>query len=164
MEYPNYSFIPAEIEHFDDYYKIRSEKKNLYWTGYSNAPDYNSFRLWFEQKLNDPDRHIYLMYDREECLGSLHIDYFMDYSAIGYSVKKSHEGKGIGTRLVKEAINLVKKEKETRLNLSHIKAWINQSNIVSIKVVERNGFIQENSEMRKRFGNYEVYLEFILNV
>jgi RimJ/RimL family protein N-acetyltransferase len=159
-----YSFFQAEIKHYDDYYKIRSEEKNLYWTGYSSPPDYENFKEWFKQRLIDTDRFIYLMYARDVCLGSLHIDFYDDYAAVGYSVKAAHEGRGIGTNLVKEAVELVKFEKNMRVNLISIKAWINQSNVSSIKIVEKNGFVSMNKELRKRFGINEVYFEYVLNL
>lgn len=164
MKFCNQSLIRAKMEHYDDYYEIRCEDKNLFWTGYSNPPNYMKFREWYQQRLNDTNRHIYLIYNEEESLGSLHIDFYENYAAIGYSVKKTHEGKGIGTKLVNEAINLVKNEKERRSDLKYIKAWINQSNIASIKIVKKNKFNIVNKEIRKRFGQNEVYLEFVLNL
>lgn len=151
----------AEIQTYDEYYSIRSEKSNLYWTGYTTPPDYEKFFEWYKNRLEDTERDLYLLFAGEECVGSLNIDYYQEFAAIGYSVREAHEGKGYATHLVGQAIKIITLSKMTRKNLAQIKAWINHLNKGSIKVVLRNGFsMTDHSEMRKWFGNEELYLEF----
>ncbi|MBN2165261.1 MAG: GNAT family N-acetyltransferase [Marinilabiliaceae bacterium] len=161
MNNHNYILIKAAFDNYDDYYAIRSEHKNLYWTGYKEPPQYDSFKKWFFERIEDSKRNIYLLYVNKECVGSLHIDFYTNYIAIGYSVKEAFEGNGHATFLVKEAINISHKEKLRNMDCSSVKAWINSQNIGSIKVVEKNGFIKsELTEIRKRFGMNELYYEY----
>ncbi|MCF8380985.1 MAG: GNAT family N-acetyltransferase [Bacteroidales bacterium] len=158
-------FVKATKNKYDDYYSIRSEEKNLFWTGYEKAPHYENFKKWYAERLSDPARDIYLMYFNEKCVGSLHIDFHDDSIAIGYSVKESFEGKGFGTLLVKESVRLAKLSKKQGRKIGLIRAWINFQNIGSIKVIEKNGFQQsEISEVRKRFNKEEVYFEYTLKI
>lgn len=163
MEINSDSFyvLKASEDNYDDYYSIRSEDKNLYWTGYESPPDYENFKLWFKNRIKDKDRDIFLLYKDGQCIGSLHIDYYPDYATIGYSVKQAFEGKGYGTLIVKEAIKIIKSNKSQRENLCSIKAWINAENLGSIKVAEKNNFRRnKNNKIKKRFGKEELYYEF----
>ncbi|MCK4921648.1 MAG: GNAT family N-acetyltransferase [Bacteroidales bacterium] len=165
MKSGEYLLIKATENNYDDYYKIRSEEKNLYWTGYEKAPQYENFKAWFVDRLNNPLRDIYLMYINEKCVGSLHIDFYDDNVAIGYSVMKSYEGKGIGTRLVEEAVKIAKLSKLEGKNILRVKAWINFQNVGSIKVIEKNGFhLTKDTELKKRFGKEELYYIYALTI
>ena len=155
----------AKLENYDDYYKIRSEQKNLFWTGYMNAPIYKDFKLWFQNRIIDPNRQIYLLFCDDKCVGSLHFDHYKDYIAIGYSIKEESEGKGFATLIVKKAVEFGINEKKQNKNITSIRAWINFQNIASIKVIERNGFFRsKNDQVKKRFGKEELYYEYYLNL
>lgn len=161
MKKGNFVLKEAVPEDYDEYYKIRSEEGNLYWTGYEKPPDYEGFREWYKSRINDPHRHLYLLYVDDACAGSLNIDYYDDFAAIGYSVLKAYEGRGYATFMVKEAIRLVKEAKKQRGKISLIKAWIIHLNTGSIRVVEKNGFkVTDHKEKRKWFGREELYLEY----
>lgn len=163
----NKSLLLIEASHslYDEYYIIRSEKNNLFWTGYENPPDYKLFKEWFKQRINDPDRYLYLLYSNDNCIGSLNIDYYAKYAIIGYSVKKKFEGKGFGTFLVKEAIKIIKLSKDIRKQIYQVKALIFEKNNRSIKLIEKIGFkFSGNYEIKERFGKEEQYLEYTLEV
>ena len=143
-----------EEQDYDLYYPIRAEKKNLWWTGYDNAPDYDAFFNWFKSRANDPNRHIYLLLDNDVCIGALHLDFYSDHSFIGYNIKEQHEGKGYATYMVQKAIEIAFK----RPNIKSMKAWINYQNEGSMRVSEKNGFVKSGiTETRKRFGVDELY-------
>jgi len=165
MDWNQYTLLKAQTDHYDDYFRIRSEEKNMHWTGYEKPPDYHAFRNWFTDRLKNPDRDIYLMYSEGHCVGSLHIDFYETYIDIGYSVMEAYEGKGFATSIVSEAVAIAKSEKTRRKKITTVKAWINAHNIGSIKVAEKNGFqLSENSEIRKRFGKEELYYEYTLQI
>lgn len=165
MNEKNYVLRKAELRDYDDYYLIRSEKNNLYWTGYEQPPDYQLFSSWFSDRLKDPTRDIYLLFVNEECAGSLHIDYYDEEIFIGYSVREKFTARGFGTILVREAVSLSKKAKEEKNKIKYIRAWINSLNIASVKVVEKNGFfVTQNKEIRIRFGKEELYLQYALKI
>lgn len=159
-----YSFERATRQGYDDYYRIRSQNKDLYWTGYAEPPDYRTFFNWYMERLGEADRHIYLIYDHNECLGYLHIDYCDNYAAIGYSVREGWEGRGIATTIVKEAIRLAEQKKESKESLAIITCWINEHNIASIRVVEKCGFRRtKKSEIRRVFAEKRNYFEYSLS-
>ena len=149
----------ASLKDYDSYYKIRSEKSNLFWTGYDKTPDYDRFLNWYKDRLQDNNRQLFLLFDQNKCIGSLNIDLYNTYAFIGYSVKENNTGKGYGTFLVKNAIEIIRENPKIEV----IKAWINFQNIGSITVIKKNGFIKSNiSENRMRFGKEEEYQQFTL--
>jgi len=152
----------ASIEDYDSYYSIRAEKLNLFWTGYETAPNYEGFSSWYKKRLSEENRDLFLLFDGNDCIGSLNMDYYEGYVFIGYSIKENSVGKGLGTFLVQRAVELSKTAKP---ELKSIKAWINFQNIGSIRVVEKNGFYKNDiTETRKRFGNEELYFQFELKL
>ncbi len=164
-DFTNCKLELSSTENYDDYYLIRSEKKNLFWTGYSEAPDYNNFFNWYKNRTTDNDKDLYLLFNKKQCIGSLNIDYYSQFVYIGYSVKEEFEGKGYGTYLVDNAIKVITESRRFGDEKFLIKAWINYQNVGSIKVVEKNGFIKSDvTEIRKRFGKAEKYYEFVLEV
>lgn len=161
MNQDSLCFKKATLKDYDSYYSIRSEKLNLFWTGYEKAPDYTNFSKWFTNRINEDNRDLYLLFENDNCIGSLNMDFYNDYVFIGYSVKEQSAGKGIGTYLVKNAIALAMSSPK----IKSIKAWINFQNIGSIRVVQKNGFIKNDvTEVRKRFGKDELYYQFELNL
>ncbi len=156
MKTKNCILQKASEKNYDDYYNIRSEKKNMFWTGYTNAPDYDNFFKWYKTRIQDARKDLYLAYCNSECVGSLNIDYYTDRVMIGYSVKEKHEGKGLATFIVSQAIEIIEKTENKT-----VQAWINQKNAGSIRVVEKNNFYKTStSEIRNRFGNDEIFWLF----
>ncbi len=142
-------FEEANLSNYDDYYAIRSEPTNIFWTGYSAAPDYEKFKQWYIERINDKEKFLYLVYHNNVCIGSLNIDIYSDHVMIGYSVKEEFQGKGYATCIVKKAKEIIFKNWKGK----PIKAWVSSKNIASIKVLEKNGFRRtETTEYRKRFG------------
>ncbi len=156
MKIENCTFQKASETNYDDYFKIRSEKKNMFWTGYSKAPDYNNFLKWYKTRIQDACKSLYLVYCNSECVGSLNIDYYPDRVMIGYCVKEKYEGKGFATFIVNQAVEIIKKTENKT-----VQAWINEKNAGSIRVVEKNNFYKTStSEIRNRFGNDEIFWLF----
>ena len=161
MDHNSLNLKKATLKDYDSYYEIRSEKLNLFWTGYEKAPDYDNFSKWYSNRLKEEGRDLYLLFENDNCIGSLNMDFYTDHIFIGYSVKELSAGKGIGTYLVKNAITIAK----SNPNVRSIKAWINFQNIGSIRVVEKNGFVKNDIiETRQRFGKGELYYQFELNL
>lgn len=151
----------VEVSDYANYYYIRSEKENLFWTGYDNPPHKERFFNWFKDRIADQHKHLYLLFDDKVCVGSLNVDFYDDYVAIGYSTITRYKGKGYATYLVGESIRIAREAKEKNPELKKVIAWINYQNEASIRVVEKNGFQKsETSEIRKRFGNEELYCQF----
>lgn len=156
----------AADDNYDDYYMIRSEKKNLHWTGYEQPPEYEGFKKWYAGRISDPERDIYLLYVDGQCAGSLHIDFYPSYAIIGYNIKEAFEGRGYGTLLAGKAVEIAQQEKRAgRKDLKEVRAWINALNSASVSVVERNGFRNTGvSEERIRFSKKETYYIYALEL
>ncbi|MFT6245441.1 MAG: RimJ/RimL family protein N-acetyltransferase [Salibacteraceae bacterium] len=163
----NNALLVREVSQNDygQYHKIRSENKNLYWTGYDKPPDYNSFKDWFEKRIVDPDKHLYLVYENNNCVGSLNIDYYESYAAIGYSIIEIFEGKGLATKMVEKAILLIKNDAKGRITISKVIAWINENNVGSSRVANKNGMYKSKEQKLKvRFGKEEIYYQYCLEL
>jgi len=155
------NLIKALPAHFNDYLAIRSEKENLYWTGYTKPPDKAKFYTWFKIRIEATNRDLYLFYCIDQCVGSLNIDYYSGFAYIGYSVKKDYTGLGIASHLIARSIEIIRE----RGIIYNIKAWVNENNKGSLKAIQKNNFIKSgNTEIRKRFSKDENYFEFILKI
>ena len=145
----------AKKEDYTSFYKLRSEKNNLFWTGYEAAPDFEKFQLWYNDRLKDEKRKIYLYFEGDQIIGYLNFDIYKNHVAIGYGVDSSLQGKGYGSKIVASVFEIAEKHE---LNVKRIIAWISEVNIGSQKVVEKNNFTQsKESEKRKRFDRIETY-------
>lgn len=148
-------------EHFEDYYEIRAEKKNLYWTGYEKISDKDAFYSHYKKRISDPYQALYMLYSENTCLGALNLYYKEEYTLIGYSIKTEAEGNGYATLMVKWAEKLIKGSQ----HIQKLAAWINSENLASIKVCTNNGFHHSGiTENRNRFGKVELYQLMIKNI
>lgn len=129
----------AELEDFDDYYKLKADDSNVYWTGWSNKPDYERLKKFYSEIINNlktlKDRRIYLAYEEDKCIGYIYIDYVDEETfALSPAISSEVQGKGYGKELIglgiKEGLNLGFKKME---------AYIREDNIASIKCFEFNG-------------------------
>ncbi len=79
-------------------------------------------------------------------VGLSQINKMMKTAEIGYQASPEHRGKGIGTKVVNEFVNMV----FTMTDLRKILATIADENIPSCKIVEKVGFVQEGL-LRKHY-------------
>ena len=96
----NIEFILATTTHFDDFYKLKSEPNNIYWSGFDSAPNYEEFKIHFDKELCRDDRSIILIYFNVMIAGYLYIDYceLEKEVSIGYGVLKEFSGRGLGRK------------------------------------------------------------------
>ena len=47
---------------YENYYLIRSEKENLFWTGYDKPPHKEHFLNWFKDRISEQEKPLYLLY------------------------------------------------------------------------------------------------------
>ncbi|MGC8902938.1 MAG: GNAT family N-acetyltransferase [Fervidobacterium sp.] len=66
-----------------------------------------------------------------------------------YYLKNEHRGKGLGSEMLKRAIVFAFNE----LNLNRITAEVYEYNIVSMKLLEKLGFVQEGRLRKAKFHN-----------
>jgi len=144
----------CDVGDFEDFYVLRCDHENIYWTGYKNEPEKEKLNIWFQNQIKRDDRKLFLakINQKEEvCAGYLYIDVLesTESAEISYGVDSKHAGRGIGTKIVALAIDYIIKSIPS---VKSIFAWIIDSNTGSIKCVSRNGFVKS--------GKYKsVYLE-----
>ena len=168
----NIYFQKCKKEDFINYYLLKCDKKNIIWTGHKNKPNKNKLKLWFNKQLKRTDRIIFLVKTKEysnAALGYLYIDIIEQDSYekivdVGYGVNSKYTKRGIGTNIIKFAIDYV------TINLPFIDiitAWVVYNNIGSIKVFLKNKFIK-TKEIKKEFFegfNKEILMEkYIYNI
>ena len=129
----------AKLDNYDEFYKLKSDKSNIYWTGWSNSPDYEKLKEFYYNVINNlktiKDRRIYLAYENDEVVGYVYIDYVDDDTfALSPAVHSKFQGKGYGKQIIglgiKEGLNL---------GYRNMEAYIREDNIVSQKCFEYNG-------------------------
>ena len=128
----------AKLKDFDEYYKLKSDENNIFWTGWSDKPNYENIKKFFIETINNlktiKDRRIYLAYEDKKIVGYLYIDYVDDDTfALSPAISSDYQGKGYG----KELIGLGIKE-GLKLGFKNMEAYVREDNIASQKCFEYN--------------------------
>ena len=90
----------AKRTDFDDYYKIRCGKSDIYWMGYEAPPQYESLKKVFNSRIvessfsNIGDKRIYMIKytKRKMIVGFIQLSLTLDGVEIGYSVMEQYQG------------------------------------------------------------------------
>lgn len=135
--------IKADIENYNDFYQLRCEKKNIYWSGHTDKPNYNNFKNWY----NDNKEKIYLAYIGNKAIGYIYLYTKKDSIELSIGISEEKEGKGYASFLIGYFINLIENTKLI------IEANIFESNIASQKVFLKNGFIKTDEFIKKKICN-----------
>jgi|TARA_R110001583_G_scaffold134425_1_gene286147 ribosomal protein S18 acetylase RimI-like enzyme len=144
----DYKFLIAGKEHFDDFYKLKSEPNNIFWSGFSKAPDYEAFQAHFTAQLERTDRTIVFLYFGEKIAGYIAIDFCQNEKTTetAHGVLTDFAGKRLGQKLIEHAVSF---SKSHHPDATHIIGWIAEDNYGSIKNVMNNGYSKtEESELR----------------
>ena len=129
----------AKIEDFDEYYKLKSDDSNIYWTGWFNKPDYDNLKRFYIETINNlktiKDRRIYLAYEDNKVVGYIYIDYVDDDTfALSPAISSEYQGKGYGKQIIDLGI-----QEGLKLGFKNMEAYIREDNIASQKCFEYNG-------------------------
>lgn len=144
---------PTDENDFEEYYRLRSDPTDIYWNGYTKAPEKEFFRNLFKDRtafsrFEEPeDRRNYLIKvsDINQTVGFVQLirrEYFIE---IGYSVSEDYQGKGYATEALHQGINLAR-EYGMPLVLT-----IRDDNLASQCVAKKNGFIRTNKFIEKEY-------------
>lgn len=128
----------ATLSDFEDLYRIKCDKENIAWGGFTKAPEKDSFYQWYLRQLASDCRWIYLVYEGEDCCGFFYVDKLEDgtYKAASSGVLSEYMGKGIGTYA------LAMQVAEIECLNSGVFSWVSDRNIASYKRYEKLGFIR----------------------
>jgi RimJ/RimL family protein N-acetyltransferase len=129
----------AELLDFDSFYKIKSDYSIIYWSGFREPPKYEELKKWYEHTLSSNIlRVVYFILYETEKIGSLYLDKVGDNAfEIAIAICEKYQGKGIGSITLKKFLRMIFE----RFNNPHIQTWIFESNIPSINMFKKNGFI-----------------------
>lgn len=129
----------ATLADFEDLYRIKCDKENIAWGGFTQAPEKASFYQWYQRQLASDCRWIYLVYEGGACCAFFYVDKLEDgtYEAASSGVLSEYMGKGIGTYAL--AMQVCEIEK---LSIERVSSWVSDRNIASYKRYEKLGFIR----------------------
>lgn len=113
--------------------------------GWQQLDTHDKAKNWVTERLQDSHFYALTLTDTHEIIGYLFLYTESGSKALrlGYLLAESHWGKGLGSELVK---GLVAWCKQTQL-VTAISGGVEQDNIGSIKVLEKNGFYQSDEEL-----------------
>lgn len=162
-----YNFTIAQMENFDDFYKLKSEPNNIFWSGFDSAPNYESFKEHYKKELERKDRTIVFLYSDDEIAGYIAIDYLPKTNEVetAHGVLSSFGGRGLGRMLIEFAVAFAK---EKLPEADYIIGWIADDNIGSIKNVLANGYNKTDEfeyrdfklkEEKVKFHKYQLSLK-----
>jgi len=138
---------------FNLYYELRCDQENILWTGHAERPDIKNLRNWFLKQIERKDRIFFLVKSKElpnEAMGYLYLDIVGVKNNVietGHGVHSKFKGKGIGTKIIKFAVEF---SSENLLFIDRNDGWIAHDNIGSIKNFLKNGY-SETNETKKHF-------------
>lgn len=154
----------AKRTDFDDYYKIRCDKSDIYWMGYEAPPQYESLKKVFYSRIvesnfsNIGDKRIYMIKytKRKMIVGFIQLSLTLDGVEIGYSIMEQYQGKGIGTQALALAVEIALKISEC----VYLEIW--EKNRASCIIAQRNGFLpKEKLEIKNACtGKYQIYRKY----
>ncbi len=156
-------------EDFEKYYILKCDKENILWAGHETAPDKRKLYKWFMEQLGRKDRIFFLAKsnnDQDVALGYLYLDTIginNDCIEISYAVHSKFSDKGIGTKIIKLAIDYCANNLEF---IKDIIGWVATDNISSVKCFKKNNFAETNNT-RKIFYkgfNKEVIVKKLIYV
>jgi RimJ/RimL family protein N-acetyltransferase len=130
---------------------LKCDEENIFWTGHAKKPDKDILKKWFLNQLERNDRIMFIVKDSETdaAIGYLYLDIVGDNDTIetGHGVNSNYKGRGIGTKIIKFALEY------TRNHLKYINevhGWILEDNVGSIKNVLNNGY-KETEDTKEVF-------------
>lgn len=131
----------ANANDYDGYYQIKSDEKNVFWGGWTTAPDYESFKNVFMSRISDSQRREYVCVIDGQIVGYLAAVLLDSLVEISYGVKSDFSGQGVATSL----IGFVVSEFADKTLI----AWVSEKNIGSQKCLLKNGFLKSEEQERR---------------
>lgn len=127
-------FVLAKQEHCDLLFQWINDaavRNNSFHTG---PIAYEEHVDWFRRKLYSDQCLLYICYHGEEAVGQIRIDIDGDIGFINYSVSKIRRGKGYGTMMLMDIVDVIQLEKR---NIHKLIGRVKYSNISSQRAFEK---------------------------
>lgn len=134
------SLAEATIADFNFFYKLKCEKKQIYWGGFSGKPDYKKLQQWFQNILLNKTKIILMIKWNGENVGYISFKIFAEKicSDHGTAVAEKMSGLGIGTLAIKKNEEYLKKHYP---NCKTIIGFVRADNGTSQKMLKKCGWI-----------------------
>lgn len=163
------NFKQCDESDFEDFYILRVDEENIYWTGYDKKPDKDALKSWYLNQLKRSDRLLFI-FRSDECIepvGYLYLDIVgEDHNIIetGHGVNSKYKGHGLGTKIIKFALDYSKSELTF---IDEVHGWILENNIGSIKNVLNNGYDETNEKKivyMKNLKEFKTFKKYIYKI
>lgn len=135
---------PLIEDEFEEYYKLKCQDDNLFWTNYIKKPNKINIFDWCKNQLTRKEREIFLVkrIGIDDVVGYAYIDYVDEADntyEISYAISNIVMGQGYGTELVRLLTDYCYHKYGT---INELHAWVLENNIKSQKCLLRNGWIE----------------------
>lgn len=129
----------ATLSDFEDLYRIKCDKENIAWGGFTKAPEKDSFYQWYQRQLASDCRWIYLVYEHDAPCAFFYIDKVdkISYELSSSGVISQFTGKGIGSYTVRVRLEIIQD-----IGGKKCITWIAENNIASYKRFINEGFVR----------------------
>ncbi|GKX65528.1 GNAT family N-acetyltransferase [Inconstantimicrobium mannanitabidum] len=136
------------IDDFEDYYNLKCEKQNIFWTNNLEKPNKEKLFQWFTEQMGNKNRVILgLKYiENRRVIGYVYLDFVgakSELIELSYALSEEYINRGLGTRIVGLAINYCR---DTYISVKKIQCWVLEDNVRSRKCLINNGFIKKEDE------------------
>lgn len=98
---------------------------------------------WLKAKLASPDSHIFLFFEEDEPIGQVRFDKIYGAFEIDYSVGRNKRGRGLGSLMLKLAIEKLIEVEAGQLPIQ-VFGQVKSSNLPSIKIFRSLGFNEQH--------------------
>lgn len=98
-------------------------------------------RKWFLEKINSNQSCLLVLEKNNKAIGQIRFDDNETYTLIDYSITFEYRKKGFGDLLLKLGTDFYIKNRINR-KIKIITAIVKQTNIASIKIFEKNGYVK----------------------
>lgn len=109
----------------------------------SKTIEYEEHREWFKKKLESKDVYMFIINVEEIPIGQIRIDIDNQIGIIDYCIDQAWRGKGYGTMVLIEIINLINKES---LPIIKLMGKVKHENKVSQNAFIKSGYLQKYNE------------------
>jgi RimJ/RimL family protein N-acetyltransferase len=148
-------------EDFINLHQLKSLKKDIFWSGYEEAPNKSKLLEWYNEQLVRTDRKIWLAFDcinPSSCVGYFYLTFEDNVAIASIGVNEGFNGKGIGSHMVNFMINILSNK---FLSVEVLRAWIVEENAASIKVFLKNGFKRMLESKEVYYKSFDKTLKLI---